>query len=53
MATLKESFAKGITALNVKTNNFIEENKCKTYISTLEEEIIMQIINFVVNVENH
>lgn len=39
MATLKESFAKGITALNVKTNNFIEENKCKTYISTLEEEI--------------
>jgi len=39
MATIKESFSKGLTALNVKTNNFMEENKCKTYISTLEGEI--------------
>ena len=39
MATIKESFSKGLTALNVKTNNFMEENKCKTYISTLESEI--------------
>ena len=39
MATLKESFTKGITAINVKTNNFMEESKCKTYISTLEAEI--------------
>lgn len=39
MASFKDTFAKGITTLNVKTNNFMEENKCKTYISTLEEEI--------------
>jgi rubrerythrin len=39
MANLKESFTKGITAINVKTNNFMEESKCKTYISTLENEI--------------
>lgn len=39
MANLKESLTKGITALNVKTNNFMEENKCKTYITTLEGEI--------------
>lgn len=39
MASLKESFAKSLTTINVKTNNFMEENKCKTYISTLEEEI--------------
>lgn len=39
MASLKDSLSKGITALNVKTNNFMEENKCKTYITTLENEI--------------
>ena len=39
MANLKETFAKGLTTLNVKTNNFMEESKCKTYISTLEGEI--------------
>lgn len=39
MASLKESFSKGITAINVKTNSFMEESKCKTYISTLEKEI--------------
>ncbi|MBO5373362.1 MAG: zinc-ribbon domain-containing protein [Lachnospiraceae bacterium] len=40
MASLKDAFAKSITTLNVKTNNFMEETKCKTYIATLEEEII-------------
>lgn len=39
MATLKDSLSKGLTALNVKTNNFMEQTKCKTYISTLENEI--------------
>lgn len=39
MATLKESFSKGLTAINVKTSSFIEESKLKTYISTLEREI--------------
>lgn len=36
---LKDSLTKGITAINVKTNNFMEQSKCKTYISTLESEI--------------
>lgn len=40
MEKFKQSLTKGITALNVKTNNFMEESKCKTYISTLEKEII-------------
>lgn len=39
MASLKESLFKGITTINVKTNSFMEESKCKTYISTLEKEI--------------
>ena len=39
MASLKESLSKGITTINVKTNSFMEESKCKTYISTLEKEI--------------
>lgn len=39
MENIKRSLTKGITALNVKTNNFMEESKCKTYISTLENEI--------------
>jgi hypothetical protein len=39
MANIKESLTRGITALNVKTNSFMEESKCKTYISTLEGEI--------------
>jgi chromosome segregation ATPase len=39
MASLKDSLNKGITAINLKTNNFVEESKCKTYISTLEKEI--------------
>ena len=36
---LKDSFTKSITTINVKTNNFMEQSKCKTYISTLEDEI--------------
>ena len=39
MAGLKSTLEKGITTLNVKTNNFMEESKCKTYIATLEKEI--------------
>ena len=39
MASLKDTFTKGLTTLNVKTNNFMEESKCKTYITTLENEI--------------
>lgn len=36
---IKESFTKGFTALNLKTNTFMEESKAKTYISTLEKDI--------------
>lgn len=39
MSTLKRTISKSITTLNMKTNNFVELNKCKTYIATLEEEI--------------
>lgn len=39
MASIKETFSKGITTINVKTNNFMEQNKIKTYISTLEKDI--------------
>ncbi len=39
MDSLKGVLSKGLTTLNVKTNNFMEESKCKTYISTLEKEI--------------
>ena len=39
MAGFKRTLEKGITTLNVKTNNFMEESKCKTYIATLEKEI--------------
>ena len=39
MAGLKETFNKGLTTINVKTNNFMKESKCKTYITTLENEI--------------
>ncbi|MBR5596864.1 MAG: zinc ribbon domain-containing protein [Lachnospiraceae bacterium] len=35
----KKSFSKGITKINVKTSNFMEENKFKTQILTLESEI--------------
>ena len=39
MADLKESFSKGLTALNVKTSTFLEAKKIQTYISTLNNEI--------------
>ncbi len=39
MAGVMKSFSKGLATVNVKTNVFMEENKCKTYISTLEEDI--------------
>ena len=45
MASLKESLSKGITAINVKTNSFMEESKCKTYIATLEKEIQVLKLN--------
>lgn len=39
MAAIKNSFSKGLTTINVKASNFMEENKLKTYITTLETEI--------------
>lgn len=39
MAGFKESITKGITTINMKTSNFMEESKCKTYITSLENEI--------------
>lgn len=39
MADLKSTFSKGLTVLNVKTSNFLELNKIKTYIATLKSEI--------------
>ena len=39
MADLKESFSKGLTAINVKTSTFVEAKKIQTYISTLNNEI--------------
>ena len=39
MAGIKEMFSKGITTINLKTSNFVEENKIKTYISNLETAI--------------
>ena len=39
MSDIKRTITKGITTLNMKTNNFVEQNKSKTYIATLEEEI--------------
>lgn len=39
MAPIKNSFSKGLTTLNVKASNFMEENKLRTYITTLENEI--------------
>lgn len=39
MATFKDKFSKGLTTINVKTNNFMEQNKINTHISTMENEI--------------
>lgn len=39
MAGIKDSFSKGLTAINLKTSNFMEENKIRTEIATKREEI--------------
>jgi DNA mismatch repair ATPase MutS len=39
MAGFKETFTKGLTTINMKTSNFMEESKLKTYISSLENEV--------------
>lgn len=39
MANIREALEKGIATLNVKTNSFVEERKCRAYISTLKNEI--------------
>ena len=39
MAGFKDKFSKGLTTIYVKTNNFMEQTKINTYISTLETEI--------------
>ena len=36
---LKQGISKQITKLNMKTSTFLEENKIKTYIATLEADI--------------
>ncbi|MGN0170025.1 MAG: zinc ribbon domain-containing protein [Lachnospiraceae bacterium] len=39
MDSLKMSISKGISALNVKTNNYLEESKCRSSITALENDI--------------
>lgn len=39
MAGLKDMLSKGVASVNVKTSNFMETNKIKTYINTLQDEI--------------
>ena len=39
MASFMNSVNKGIAAFSMKTSNFTEITKCKTYISTMEAEI--------------
>lgn len=39
MAGFMDSVSKGITTINMKTSNFMEENKLKTEITTKEQEI--------------
>jgi formate dehydrogenase maturation protein FdhE len=46
MAGFKESFTKGLTTINMKTSNFMEESKIKTHISSLENEINTIELNF-------
>lgn len=36
---LKQGISKQITKINMKTSSFLEENKIKTYIATLENDI--------------
>lgn len=39
MDGLKSGFSKGLAKINLKTANLLEENKLRTYISTLQNEI--------------
>ena len=39
MASFKEKLSKGLTAFNVKSSSFLETNKIKGIISTLENDI--------------
>ncbi len=45
MDSFKGSLSKGLTMINVKTSNFMEESKAKTYISTLEKDIATNKMN--------
>ena len=47
----KKSFSKGITKINVKTSNFMEENKLRTQILTLEGEIAKIKVELLVRVK--
>lgn len=38
MADIRETFSKGLTAINLKTSNYLEVAKLKTYINTLSNE---------------
>ena len=40
MSSFKEKFTRGFTSINVKTSNLVEESKLRTYISTLENDIV-------------
>lgn len=39
MADLKDTFSKGLTTINVKASTFLEANKIKAYIATVNQEI--------------
>lgn len=39
MAGIKDTFTKGMVAINLKTSNMMEEGKLKTLISTQQQEI--------------
>lgn len=39
MAGIKDAFSRGLTSFNVKTNEFVEESKINTHISSLNDEI--------------
>lgn len=41
MANFKDTISKSLTTINLKTSNFMEQNKINTYISTLESEILI------------
>ena len=45
MAGIKKGITKGLASINIKTANFMETNKLKTHISTLEDEINKMTLN--------